>query len=241
MPVSDPDRDGRVVVPAGRPATVWPCPPASPGRPPAGWLAAAVEQLVVTHTRPGDPVLLLTAPPQDGAGPRRDVAEGDASDGLGDTVWAVARLDRCVRVRTGPAGPTHTVAGSRPGLDPAPGRAPDAEGHPLVVSVVEPTRTGWLHGVPWARLVSPAGLLAVITRSDSIAGRLIDPTGDLTAATSRHGLALLDRVVLLEVPLDELDQPPTPLPHGTVARRVHSDMLLFAPLAPVPPTGGAAR
>lgn len=239
MPVSDPDRDGRAVVPAGRPATVWPCPPDSPDRPPAGWLQAAVEQLVVTHTRPGDPILLLTAPPQDTTAPRPD--SGGASDGLGDTIWTVARLDRRVRVRTWPAGPTLTMAGSGPGPDPGPGREPDDERHPLVVTVVEPTRTGWFRSVPWARLVAPAGLLAVITRSDSIAGWLIDPTAELTGAAGRHGLALLDRFVLLEVGLDELAQPPTPLPDGTVARRVHSDMLLFAPLAPVPPTRSTAR
>lgn len=232
MPVSDPDRDGRAVVPAGRPATVWPCPPDSPGRPSAGWLAAAVEQLVVTHTRPGDPVLLLTPPSPDvpAEGRRETLA-----DRLADTGRAVARLGRTVQIHPAPSG-------SGPGPDtPSPSPRPNGDRRPLVVTVVEPTRTGWFHGVPWARLVAPAGLLVVITRSDSIAGRLIDPTGDLTAAAGRHGLTLLDRFVLLEVPLDELDQPPTPLPRTTVARTVHSDVLLFAPFAPVPPTGGAAR
>nr|MDT0667408.1 hypothetical protein [Micromonospora sp. DSM 115978] len=63
MPVSDPDRDRDAVVPAGQLATVWPCPPDSPDRPPTGWLQSAVEQLVATATRPDDPVLLLTEPP----------------------------------------------------------------------------------------------------------------------------------------------------------------------------------
>ncbi|WP_261560470.1 hypothetical protein [Frankia tisae] len=226
MPVSNSDRDGRAVVPAGRPATVWPCPPASPGRPSAGWLAAAVEQLVVTHTRPGDPVLLLT--PDALAEGRRETL----ADRLADAGRAVVRLGRTVQVH-----PTPSESG--PGPD-TPSYRPNSD-RPLVVTAVEPTRTGWFHGVPWSRLVAPAGLLAVITRSDSIAGWLIDPTAELTAATGRHGLALLDRFVLLEVPLDELAQPPTPLPDATVARRVHSEVLLFAALAPAPPTWGAAR
>lgn len=233
MPVSDPDRDGRAVVPAGRPATVWPCPPDSPDRPPAGWLQSAVEQLAVTHTRPGDPVLLLAPTSPDETEASAEGRRETLADRLADAGRAVARLGRTVQVHPAPSG-------SELGPD-TPSPRPNGDRRPLVVTVVEPTRTGWFHGVPWSRLVAPAGLLAVITRSDSIAGRLIDPTAELTAATGRHGLALLDRFVLLEVPLDELDQPPTPLPDGTVARRVHSDVLLFAPLAPVPPTWGVAR
>jgi hypothetical protein len=74
-------------------------------------------------------------------------------------------------------------------------------------------------------------MLAVITHADSVAGWLIDPTSTLIAVTSRHGLALVERCVLLEVPVDELDQPPAPLPPGAVARRAHSDLLLFTPVA----------
>jgi hypothetical protein len=136
----------------------------------------------------------------------------------------VARLGRTVQVRPAPAARAARRSGSGPDT---PG-SPEDDRRALVVTVVDPTRTGWVHGVPWARLVTSGGLLAVISRSDSIAGYLIDPTAELTAATGRHGLALLDRFVLLEVPLDELDRPPTPLPRATVARRVHSDLLLFA-------------
>ncbi|ABD11064.1 hypothetical protein CcI156_04420 [Frankia sp. CcI156] len=231
MPVSDPDRDRGAVVPAGQLATVWPCPPDSPARPPAGWLQSAVEQLVATHTRPGDPVLLLTPPAPDGfAAGRRETQ----ADRLADAGGAVARLGRHVQVRPAPATPGPWTSGSGPGPATS-GEGPDDDRRSLVVTVVEPTRTGWLHGVPWARLVTSGGLLAVISRSDSIAGWLIEPTAELTAATGRHGLALLDRFVLLEVPLDELDQPPTPLPRATVARRVHSDLLLFAPVLPAGP------
>src|SRR6185369_7451251 len=226
MPVSDPRPDGGGVVPAGQLSTVWPCPPDSPGRPQAGWVAGAVEQLVAAYTRPGDPVLLLTPPaPDTPAAGRRETP----ADSLADAGWAVARLGRAVQIHPATAARRPRKSGSGPGPD-TPGDGAH-EDRPLVVTVVAPTRTGWVHDVAWARLVAPGGLLAVITRSDSISGRLIDATGEVTAATGRHGLALLDRVILLEVPLDELDQPPTPLPPATMARRVHSDMLLFAPVA----------
>jgi hypothetical protein len=223
MPVSDPGRYRGDGVPAGQLATVWPCPPQRPDRPPAGWLQAAVEQLVATHTQPGDPVLLLTPPAPDASGARRRETPADRLAEAGD---AVARLGRHVQVRPAPATPDPRTSGSGSGPDTA-REGPDDDRRSLVVTVLDPTETGWLHGVPWARLVPPGSLLGVITRSDSIAGWLIDPTGALTAATGRHGLALLDRFVLLEVPLDELDQPPTPQRRATVARRVHSDLLLF--------------
>ena len=71
----------------------------------------------------------------------------------------------------------------------------------------------------------------MISHSDSVAGLLIDPTDALATATRRHGLALLHRFVLLEISLDQLDERPTPLPAGTAARRVHSDLLLVRPIA----------
>ncbi|MEX5712006.1 hypothetical protein AB1484_27865 [Parafrankia sp. FMc6] len=237
MPVSDPDRDGRVVVPAGRLATVWPCPLGSPARPPAGWLQAAVEQLVTTHTRPGDPVLLLIPPGSDAPAEGR---RGTPADRRADAGWAVGRLGRRVQVRTAPAVRAVPPSGSGPGLDSA-DEGPDHDRNPLVVTVVDPTRTGWVRGVPWARLLTPDGLLAVITRSDSVDGWLIDPTVELTAVAGRHGLALLDRFILVEVPLDELDPPPGPLPRASLARRVHTDLLLFATHTTVSPTSGVPR
>ncbi|WP_261562870.1 hypothetical protein [Frankia tisae] len=226
---SDHDRDGRPVIPAGRPATVWPCPPTNPDQWPAGWLTAAVERLVVASTRPGDPVLLLTPPALDEDGSPTAAGDDDTITGLAETGWAVARLGRPVRFRTGPADPTMQRSGSGPG--PATGQEADDDRHPLVVTVVSPTRHGWFTHIPWDQLVAPGGTLAVITRSDSLAGWLIDPTIDLTTATGRHGLALLDRIVLLEIPLDQLDQPTAPLPAGKLAWRVHSDLLLFTPIS----------
>ncbi|CAO5151273.1 conserved hypothetical protein [Frankia sp. AiPs1] len=230
MPVSDPDRDGGAVVPAGRPTTVWPYPPEGPGRPSAGWLAAALDQLVTCYTRPGDPVLILIPPHADMPAAGR---HGTPADRLADAGGAVDRLGRAVQVRSASAAGPAQPSGYGPR---AQGEGPDGDRRPLVVTVVDPTRTGWVHGVPWDRLVAPGGMLAVITRSESIAGGLLDPTGALVAATGRYGLALLDRLVLLEIPIAELGGPPTTLAHQVVARRVHSDLLLF-----VLPTGPRER
>ncbi|KPM57006.1 hypothetical protein ACG83_04135 [Frankia sp. R43] len=237
MPVSDPDRDGRPVVPAGRLATVWPYPPATPDQASAGWLPAAVEQLVTTHTQPGDPVLILIPAGLDTpAGGRR----ATPADRPADAGWSVARLGRRVQVRTVPAARAVPPSGSGLGPDSA-GEGPDRDRHALVITVVEPTRTGWVRGVPWARLLTPDGLLAVITLSEGVNGWLIDPTAELTAAAGRHGLALLDRFIVLTVPLDELDPPPGPLPRASLARRVHTDLLLFAANTGVSPMSGVPR
>ncbi|WP_239394231.1 hypothetical protein [Frankia sp. CiP3] len=228
---SDYDRDGRPVVPPGRPATVWPCQPTDPGQRPAGWLQAAVERIVATTTRPGDPVLLLTPPPPAQPGPLEDSGGHDPSEELAGTAGTVARLGRRVQVRTAPADPAARRSCSEPGPGAGAGRASgpgsDADPHAVVVTVVAPTRPGWFTRIAWGELLTPDGTLAVVTRSDSLGGWLIDPTVELTVAAGRSGLVLLDRIVLLEVPLDQLDRPATPIPRAVVARRVHSDLLLF--------------
>jgi hypothetical protein len=209
---------------------VWPCPPAHPDRPDAGWLQAAVDQLVATHTRPGDPVLIVAPPPPLAeTGVPFDEPRVGPADLLDATGRAAVRRGRRVQVQPAPAASAPRPSGSGPG-PVAWDDGPEADACPLVVTVVEPIRAGWVAAVPWPRLVAAGGVLAVVTHSESLYGLLIDPTATLTAATTRHGLALVDRFVLLEVPLDDLDPRPTPLPRGTVARRVHSDLLLFAPV-----------
>lgn len=235
---SEHDRNALPVVPAGRPATVWPCPPTDPDQPSAGWLQAAVERLVATTTRPGDPVLLLTGPPPARTGPADDaVGDDEVSDGLAGTAGTVARLGRPVQVRTAPAGPPPRRSGSGPGPDPADRPGADRDRHTLVVTVVAPTRLGWFTRTAWDRLLAPGGTLAVLTRSDSRGGWLIDPTVELTSAAWCGGLAMVDRIVLLEVPLHQLDRPAAPVPARTVAKRVHSDLLLYVVL----PVGDEAR
>ncbi|ONH25234.1 hypothetical protein [Pseudofrankia asymbiotica] len=243
MPTSsDSGRTILPVVPAGRPATVWPYPPTTADQTPTGWLPAAVERLVVTVSRPDDPVLLLTEPPL--SQPARPAEPGDdeLGENLAGCAGTVARLGRRVQVRTAPgdAPPRWTETGCGPDL--AAGHGPDPDRFLLVVTVVEPTRLGWFTRIDWGGLLAVGGTLAVISRADSIGGWLIDPTVELATAAGRSGLALLDRIVLLEIPLDQLDRPATPIPAGIVAQRVHSDLLLFSAVLPqVPPAWSAAR
>ncbi|MBL7490558.1 hypothetical protein I6A60_01595 [Frankia sp. AgB1.9] len=219
----DPDRNDDPAD-TGRPVSVWPYPPDTVGREPAGWLQAAVQRLVVATTRPGDPVLVLIPPAP--SGPATWPGD-DTGDELAETDRTIARLGRPVQVRTAPAHPAPRRTETGPGPDPAPGHGPAENRYRLVVTVLDPTRLDWVHHIDWDRLLTTGGTLAVITRSDSLSGWLIDPTVDLTAATGRHKLLLLDRFVLLEVPLDELDGPSTPSLRGRTARRVHADLLLF--------------
>lgn len=239
---SDSDRTTLPVVPAGRPATVWPCPPATPDQTSAGWLPAAVERLVVTVSRPDDPVLLLTEPPLPQSARPAEPGGDELGERLADCAGTVARLGRRAQVRTAPADASPRWTGSAYGPDLAAGRGPDPDRFGLVVSVVEPTRLGWFTRIDWGGLLAVGGTLAVVSRADSLGGWLIDPTVELATAAGRSGLALLDRIVLLEVPLDQLDRPAEPIPAGVVAQRAHSDLLLFSAVNPaVPPAWGAAR
>lgn len=233
---SDRDRNALPVVPAGRPATVWPCPPTSPGQSSAGWLQSAVERLVATSTRPEDPVLLLTEPAPTRLASPSGTGDDETSEELAESARTVARLGRRVQVRTTPADTPLPQAGSGSGPGPV-GPGPLLDRHTLVVTVVIPTRLDWFTHIAWDRLLSPTSMLAVVSHSDSRGGWLIDPTTEVHAAAARNGLALLDRIVLLEVPLHQLSRPAAPIPTGTLAHRVHSDLLLFTPISSGPRPG----
>ncbi|KPM51489.1 hypothetical protein E0F15_17915 [Frankia sp. B2] len=239
---SDTDRTTLPVVPAGRPATVWPCPPATPDQTSADWLPGAVERLVVTISRPDDPVLLLTEPPLPQPARPAEPDADERGERLADCAGTVARLGRRVQVRTAPGDTALRWTGSAYGPDLVTGRDPDPDRFLLVATVVEPTRLGWFTRIDWGGLLAVGGTLAVVSRADSLGGWLIDPTVELATAAGRGGLALLDRIVLLEIPLDRLNRPATPIPAGVVAQRVHSDLLLFSAVNPaVPPAWSAAR
>jgi hypothetical protein len=112
----------------------------------------------------------------------------------------------------------------------------------LIITVVEPRAVRPAPARGWADLLHPRGVLAVITHSDTSAGRLIDPTGAVVRAAHHAGLAYLDHIALLHNPLrrhapDTTDPtgspPPLPLGHrrrAAPAVRVHSDFLIFSPL-----------
>ncbi|GAA1895351.1 hypothetical protein [Streptantibioticus ferralitis] len=107
-----------------------------------------------------------------------------------------------------------------------------------VIAIVDPHATDWILTLPWHALVTPTGILAFITHGDHVDGRWTDPSS-LLAHTARHaGLAEIDRIALLEVPIRDgaLASPaaswaamtltaPTGEPRHA---RVHSDLLIFA-------------
>ncbi|MBQ1091390.1 hypothetical protein [Streptomyces sp. B93] len=76
----------------------------------------------------------------------------------------------------------------------------------------------------------PSGVLAFVTHSDCQGGRLIDPGIVVTRAAWGTGLAPLDRVALLQVPILNSTLAPSPdLPCSSAPwhTRVHADLLLF--------------
>jgi hypothetical protein len=198
---------------------------------------------------------------------------GGAFAGLGEAAWAVARLGRVIHPETdaGTATavprpvdePPDALGGSEPGagraesdrlgaLTARPSRRAGADTgtgreHPdryhLIITAVDPRAIRPAPTPGWADLLHPRGILAVITHSDSSAGRLIDPTGAVVRAARHAGLTYLDHLALLHVPLrpGALDTPgrvpasAMPLPPGRSRRpvravRAHSDLLIFSPV-----------
>lgn len=237
-----------------RPETVWPCPPPDPDiaddGPLARWLLAAVERLVTTYTRPGDPVLLLSPAGREGTAAQ---GQAGAAEPLSEAVGTVDRLARTVRVRTAPAtrrSPAGSQSGPGPGLqadcvDGRPGSDQTQTGAPdrfaLALVAVTPSAAGDVDMAALAALLTPTGTLAVLTHSDSRGGWLIDPTGELSEAAGLGGLALVDRIVVLEIPLDGLARPDQPLSTQMVAHRAHSDLLLFTTIARARSTSAEER
>lgn len=109
------------------------------------------------------------------------------------------------------------------------GRDTDPRGFDLIFTAVRPSSVGWLRATNWPRLLTPGGILAVITHSDHTGGRLVDPIHTLAATFRHHGLGWLDHVIVLTTP----PEPPAqvgastgPRPHPV--RHRHYDLLLFA-------------
>ncbi len=161
--------------------------------------------------------------PGPGPGPMLDPADGDPGPD-----WTPAGDPGSDWTAVGDSGPDRTRAG-------------DAGRFALVIIAVTPSGAGGVDMDGLAALLTPTGTLAVITNSDSRGGWLIDPTGELSDAASHAGLALVDRIILLEIPLDGPAPPPDPLPARMVAERVHSDLLLFMTVAGAPPRPDGER
>ncbi|MBV9163798.1 MAG: hypothetical protein JO281_20110 [Pseudonocardiales bacterium] len=209
-----------------RPASVWPCATASHRKGTgliSDWLPTAVTQIVTTYTQPRDHVLLLIplghldAVAERPAPGSNGLRGNGAFAGLAEAAWAVARLGRIIHPESNTR--TDTAAPER---------------YHLVITTVDPRARRLAPTLGWADLLHPDGVLAVITHSDSSAGRLIDPT-DMVVRAARHaGLTYLDHIALLEIPLHHGPAASTtPLPsrrnrRTTRAIRAHSDLLIFS-------------
>ncbi|MFC4464007.1 hypothetical protein ACFPH6_05425 [Streptomyces xiangluensis] len=233
------------------------------------WLMETINRVVATYTRPGHRVLLL-APPTDPGSPAPDRATPGTRTGGGllpaliEAARTTNRLGRTLEAVNAASDIAARTAEDAPPLRPqavhrlapesvlpAPtghgsvrGRCgPTAAGQDrfrVVIAIVDPHDPIWVPGVSWGSLLAPSGILAFITHSDHQWGRLIDPTGLVTRAARSVGLAPVDRVVLLHIPVRDGALGPEPdLPAALPAdgapcapaprhTRVHADLLLFA-------------
>ncbi|MFE1961542.1 hypothetical protein [Streptomyces sp. NPDC059479] len=226
----------------------------------------AIVKIVTIYTRRGERVLLLSPPAGGmesvgGGRPLTDARHGSAGGLLPELIeaaGAVARLGRPCEARLAePASPVPSV-GTDPSADPesahglalgptrtaptGPRPTPVQEtgpwGFDAVIAMVNPQATEWVPTLAWTELLAPSGVLAFITHGDYVDGRWTEPHGLLTHLARHVGLAEIDRIALLEVPIRDgalADQTPTRASQLAVAGagiaryvRVHSDLLVFA-------------
>ncbi|MEV6236783.1 hypothetical protein [Lentzea sp. NPDC051838] len=187
--------------------------------------------------------------------------------GLHEAGWTVVRLGRGVQTET--AGPHPERVGERLDLEfedglresvssqaaaspagqptrgnPEPDSALDdfsPDRYDLVITAAEPGTLGWLRPANWGSVLTPAGILAVITRSDRSTSRLVDPASSLVRAADCEGLRYLDRITLLRAPIRDgalvvatpterarsLSPTRPPAPTGQHVP-VHDDLLVFS-------------
>ncbi|HVK26234.1 MAG TPA: hypothetical protein VM677_33185 [Actinokineospora sp.] len=95
----------------------------------------------------------------------------------------------------------------------------------VVITTVAIDHPYWTRDIDWDALLTPRGITAIITHSDSRGTRCTHPTSTLVSTLSDCGLGWLDHVILLETLPDPDHQPAA---SGTGHRRAHHDLLLFA-------------
>ncbi|MET9225565.1 hypothetical protein [Lentzea sp. NPDC003310] len=186
--------------------------------------------------------------------------------GLHEAGWTVVRLGRGVQSQTVVPNPEQegahlgaesgrgltesvsspTVDGlARPsahtnrGPESAPRRV-SSDRYDLVIAAAEPQALSWFLPAEWGHLLTPTGVLAVITRGDRASHRFADPADLLVRATHSAGLLYLDRIALLRTPVRDgalvvttpaghvrsrtsTSPPTTPVRHV----QVHDDLLVF--------------
>ncbi|GAB3396156.1 hypothetical protein ATK30_5675 [Amycolatopsis echigonensis] len=196
--------------------------------------------------------------------------------GLAEAVWTVARLGRSTDTATAVLAPDcpgeHTDSPRRSGVEsgsrPRLGRLdlhPLADPHPdsprpprrdgdrprggfdLIITSLDPRATDWLARADWDALLTPRGLVAVVTHSDSRDGQLRDPLATLLNTLGSRGLRCHDHIAVLATPVPNLpdrpdrmcaeDSVPDFSPRAADAaapplRSVHHDLVLLGRLSP---------
>ncbi|MGC7093988.1 hypothetical protein ACPZ19_04930 [Amycolatopsis lurida] len=203
----------------------------------------------------------------------------DPYAGLAEAVWTVTRLGRGTHTATAAPAPDYPAehtdsprgagaeSGSRPrlgwlGLHPVADLHPDSTSPPrrdgdrprggfdLIITAHDPHATDWLAHTDWDSLLTPRGLLATVTHSDSRDGWLRDPHATVLNTLGSHGLRCLDHIAVLTAPMpDAPDRPVAADRMGTAVpapdfspravhaatsplRTVHHDLVLLGRLSP---------
>lgn len=217
---------------AAIPGTVWDC-SRWPVESAARFPTSILERITNSFSTPGDQVILLatnqTTPAASPASPRLLAVERE----LQAAAAAVEQHDRRCHIVRHPvlAAPASTAA-----LSARPTAGQTVREANLLVTTVHPDEVidGRIASA-WARLLHPAGILAVLTHTDHHHGRLVDATGQIVASAQDAGLRYLQHIVALQVLIRHGTLAPCrPRQcrrngHSRVRRhvRVHADVLIF--------------
>jgi hypothetical protein len=197
----------------------------------ASWTLARLGRSITTATAAPPPDYLDTAPPTVPSAPGSD--RGESESGLRPTPVAPRRRPAPDRpARHGPHRDSETGGRSSHGFD-------------LIITAVHPHATDWLSHTDWTSMLTPTGLVVVVTYSDSRASHAQDPMPALVATFRDIGLVWFDHIALLcdsatttaatsgttAVRRDSAAPNGTPLP----VIRAHHDLLLFLPAAATAP------
>ncbi|MDX8031690.1 hypothetical protein SK803_15805 [Lentzea sp. BCCO 10_0856] len=186
--------------------------------------------------------------------------------GLHEAGWTVVRLGRGIQTQTAVAhpeqvsehldaesgtGPRGSISSPTTDRLSAPSSDADSEPDPalsklspdsydLVIAGAEPGVLDWLRPASWSSVLTPTGILAVITQGDRSGNRLVDPASSLVRAADRVGLRYLDRIALLRAPVRDgalgvaastshTRSHISTRPFATLVRhvQVHDDLLVF--------------
>ena len=121
-------------------------------------------------------------------------------------------------------------------------------GFDLVITAAHPHATEWLRESDWDRLLTPNGLVAVITYGDITGGRLTDGISAVAATLRNQSLRMWDHIALLSdptprAPARRRNRASTNTPHTTSGvpsgstdrralpiTRTHHDLVLLVPV-----------